>query len=248
MTKSIPVPPLSFLKRCGIGDWSVGQRYVDYLSRLAGLKPDSDVLEIGAGCGRNAAFMVQHAEQSASYTGFDIAQELLDWATENISPLHPHFKFIHQPIYHPLYNAAGTIGPLEYKFPAPDNSVDVVFAISIFTHFDPEVSEHYLREANRVLKPGGKLLTTWLVLDEVAAESKWAWDPRFSNRQPVLKLGDGAWASDDKLMAAYYAPESINGLHAKAGFAEPTIHLGSWSGRGDAAVEYQDVVVATASP
>ena len=56
-------------------------------------------------------------------------------------------------------------------FPCADNSFDLVFLTSVFTHMFAGDVENYLSEISRVLKPGGKCLITWFLLDEVSRKS-----------------------------------------------------------------------------
>ena len=63
------------------------------------------------------------------------------------------------------YNPSGEIDASDYRFPYPDESFDIVFAASIFTHCLPEATINYIREAGRVLKPGGRCLFSFFLLD-----------------------------------------------------------------------------------
>jgi ubiquinone/menaquinone biosynthesis C-methylase UbiE len=63
------------------------------------------------------------------------------------------------------YSASGVVEADEFRFPYPDNSFDVVFAASIFTHMGPRAVAHYLVESARVLRPGGFRAFSFLLLD-----------------------------------------------------------------------------------
>ena len=65
-----------------------------------------------------------------------------------------------------LYNPKGKYQSLEFVFPYPDASFDVVFLTSVFTHMFPPDVKHYLDEISRVLKPGGRCLSSYFLMNE----------------------------------------------------------------------------------
>jgi SAM-dependent methyltransferase len=48
-----------------------------------------------------------------------------------------------------------------------DADFDFVTALSVWTHFNEQDALFYLQEVRRVLKPGGKAMITFFVLDEI---------------------------------------------------------------------------------
>ena len=73
-------------------------------------------------------------------------------------------------IHNAQYNPRGKQRACEYVFPYGDKSFDVALAASLFTHLRPFEGERYLEEVSRVLRPGGRLLGTWFLIDEKAEE------------------------------------------------------------------------------
>ncbi|HVZ53346.1 MAG TPA: class I SAM-dependent methyltransferase [Pseudolabrys sp.] len=66
----------------------------------------------------------------------------------------------------------------EPPLPYPDESFDVVYSISVFTHLNPEMGAAWLKEMHRLLKPGGlALLSTsshaQLAWHRIAREELW---------------------------------------------------------------------------
>ena len=51
-------------------------------------------------------------------------------------------------------------------FPAEDRTFSLVEAWSVFTHLSEAQASHYLREAARILAPGGVLHSTWFLFDK----------------------------------------------------------------------------------
>lgn len=97
------------------------------------------------------------------YVGIDIVQALLDYAATK-SP--PHFRFV--------LNEG-------LSLPAADNSADMFIAFSVFTHLLHEESFLYLRDAKRVVKPGGAMVVTilesernWPIFEAMVSSSEHA--------------------------------------------------------------------------
>jgi ubiquinone/menaquinone biosynthesis C-methylase UbiE len=113
------------------------------LLRTAGLEDSMALVDFGCGSGRLATALTR-AQLAIDYVGIDIDQRLLDYAKDRTPA---HFKFI-------LNEALG--------IPCPDQSADFVCAFSVFTHLTHAESFIYLRDIARVLRPGGKLVFSFL--------------------------------------------------------------------------------------
>ena len=64
-----------------------------------------------------------------------------------------------------MYNPKGNVKTLDFVFPHPDKSFELVFLISVFTHLRAKKVRHYLDEISRVLKSGGRCLCTCFLLN-----------------------------------------------------------------------------------
>ncbi|MES2767131.1 MAG: class I SAM-dependent methyltransferase, partial [Bacteroidota bacterium] len=110
--------------------------------RSAGIEPESfnNILDFGCGCGR----MIRHVKvlKSAKLFGCDYNSELIDWCKNNL-----HFAEFYKNELLP---------PLKYA----DNSMDFIYARSIFTHLDEATQKAWMAEFQRVLKRGGILYFT----------------------------------------------------------------------------------------
>lgn len=111
-----------------------------------GLKATDTLLDVGCGAGRLANALKELPQ--LNYIGIDVVQELLDYAQEICA--RPDWEFIKL---------------TDFKIPLKDNSVDMVTAFSVFTHLLHEESYAYLAEFRRVLRPGGKIIFTFLDFD-----------------------------------------------------------------------------------
>lgn len=152
----IPYPPANLCHSIGavnlenfliIADgWAqLVNRYIDKPSR---------VLDIGCGCGRMARLLVPN-QLIVEYVGFDTLWESIDWCKRYITSRYPKARFFDFDIYSGEYNPTGQILGHQFVFPAEDNSIDVTFSGSVFTHLLYEDSMNYLGQIYRCLVPGG---------------------------------------------------------------------------------------------
>jgi len=71
----------------------------------------------------------------------------------------------------PTYNPDGRHLAMEYVLPYPDQSFDVVFLISVFTHILTDAVRNYAKQIARVLRPGGWcFLTAYLLNRDMAKQ------------------------------------------------------------------------------
>ena len=120
-------------------DW--GERQVAVL-RHHDLADGMAIYDLGCGCGRTAQALVR-AGWHGQYRGADIVGELVDEITRTC----------------PGYEA---VVHRELTIVAPDASLDLLFHWSVFTHLYPDECYVYMLDIFRTLKPGGKLVFSFL--------------------------------------------------------------------------------------
>jgi SAM-dependent methyltransferase len=148
----------------GEGFVRVGKQIAALLQKHAGLTPDSRVLELGCGCGRNALGL-SGVLNAGNYTGMDIERVALEAAKNNQRLLGKKFQFDFLDVRNDTYNPDGEYPATEYVFPYGAQSFDVVFMISVLTHMLTDEVKNYAKEIARVLKPGGRCFATTYLLD-----------------------------------------------------------------------------------
>ena len=99
----------------------------------------SRVLDWGVGCGRVARHFP--AGRGAVLTGCDIDRDNIDWCAKHLPG---------------TFVACRLTPPL----PFPDSTFDVVYGISVFTHFREPMQMRWLEELSRVTRSGAILLLT----------------------------------------------------------------------------------------
>jgi SAM-dependent methyltransferase len=128
------------------------------------------VLDFGCGCGRTISWLQSRAPNT-SFTGCDVDAEAIAWCRTHL----PEARFAVNAPEPPLDNE--------------DAAFDLIYVISLFTHFDENAQEAWLDELFRVAKSGG------LVLATVHGESVWA-DYEQELVEPLKTHGFAYFVSD----------------------------------------------------
>jgi SAM-dependent methyltransferase len=210
----------------------VGELYLRLFVELGHLKRDDAVLEPGCGTGRMAEPLTGYLSAAGSYDGFDVVSDAIRWCVENISSHHPNFRFRHVDVFNRAYNPGGQVDPAALEFPYGDESFEFVFLTSVFTHMLPADVRHYLGEIRRVLRPGGRCLMTFFLLnrESIAAVR----DGRAS--RGFAHEGDGYWYDipEKPEAAVAYREGDVRLFLEEAGLpVREGIRYGRWSGRSE---------------
>jgi SAM-dependent methyltransferase len=141
------------------------------------------------------------------------------------------------------YNPKGDVSPSSFVFPYGDAVFDVAFLASVFTHLLPDSVEHYLRELARVLKPGGRCLASYFLLNEDSERAIRAGTVKPLHRFPEKLPGCRVLSKELPESAVAYEEARIRALYPKCGLEiiEPIRH-GKWAGHDSRTG--QDVVLA----
>ena len=241
MGRRVPLEPPGELVAGIGGSWAIGERYLGHFRTLCGLKPDESVLDVGCGVGRMAVPLANYLSPRGRYEGFDIIRANVRWCRRAITSRWPNFRFRHADIFNREYNPDGRVRGDEYRFPYRARRFDFALLTSVFTHLMPADAAHYLAELGRVLRPGGRCLATFFLLD---AESNALVDG--GRGRFTLLPADGACRVHSREVpeACIALDESfIDESARKAGLTvDRPVHYGSWCGR-DPVFEFQDVVI-----
>ncbi|GAB2578139.1 class I SAM-dependent methyltransferase [Spirosoma areae] len=140
------------------------------------------VLEIGCGWGRGLELLTKAADH---YTGIDKNEELI----AALSAEYPASTFI-----------AANIPPLSGHDggPLPDNTFDFIVTFQVIEHIEND--DLFIREAHRVLKPGGKLLLT--TVNKTFSLTRNPWHVREYDADGLTSL-----------MATYFPAIDTRGIH-----------------------------------
>jgi SAM-dependent methyltransferase len=193
-----PLPPAHLMVRAAgtaDTDWFLrsGRAAFDVIAAHVPLEQIGAVLDFGCGCGRVTRHWQAHG---ASVSGSDLNPEAIEWCSYNL----PFASFLRNGLAPPLG--------------VDDSTFDLVYALSVFTHFSPDLQIAWRNELRRVLRPGGYLLLTthgrsYLhVLDADERE-------QFERGELVVRWGDHAGSN---LCSSHHPEEYLRRLFAD-GFA-----------------------------
>jgi SAM-dependent methyltransferase len=101
----------------------------------------TNILDFGCGCGRVMRWFIG-LENNAHFYGTDIDPDSVGWCKENIPGVD--------------WRTNNSTPPTEYS----DDTFDLVYAISVFTHLDEEYQNAWLGELRRITRSGGILILT----------------------------------------------------------------------------------------
>jgi SAM-dependent methyltransferase len=231
------VPPRRLSGYVGDSDFrATGEEFLGHFRQLAGLSPGDRVLELGCGIGRMARVLVPVLRPPGSYDGFDVVAAGIDWCRERYLATPAPFRFRHADLRNGAYNRAAAGSAADFRFPYDDARFDLVIATSLFTHLLPDEAANYLSESARVLAPGGRMLSTWMVL--VGAEQDAP--PAGLERSGGLPGAVADPAAPEAMIA--YDERWLRARAGAAGLRIRSLSPGSWRGRPGPS--RQDIVVA----
>jgi arsenite methyltransferase len=161
---------------------------------LAELHPGEVLLDLGSGGGIDVLLSAKRVGPEGFVYGLDMTDEMLDMAEKNRADAG-------------VNNVQFLKGHIE-EIPLPDNSVDVIISNCVINLSSDK--DQVLREAFRVLKPGGRFAVSDMVvtgsLPEAIMNDLTAWSCCVSG-----SLSDGAYR--DKLAAAGFGEIDIEFTH-----------------------------------
>jgi SAM-dependent methyltransferase len=238
-----PLLPPPALRDVGPGDFEeIGREFLGHFVSLGSLQPAETILEIGCGPGRMALPLTRYLNHEGRYVGVDIVSRAVAWCRRNISPQYPNFTFEHADVLNQRYNPEGRVQAHDYTFPFDDAGFDFIFLTSVFTHMYPADIQHYLREIVRMLRPTGRLFSTFFILNEeqrILGE-KGKNDIVFRFARGIYRIRNEAIPES----AVAVKERALREMFDVAGLViQEPIHFGGWSGREDG-LSLQDIVLA----
>ncbi len=138
----------------GNGDFDIIGQIELSIARWAGLNADTRLLDFGCGTGRLAVHVIP-ALTRGHYVGVDISPTMLERAQKRCRERGLGGKSAEWRVETNagFGNLSGVV-------------VDLGVAFSVFTHMDSEDALLYLQALRRVVRPGGRLVVSNLLLDE----------------------------------------------------------------------------------
>ena len=201
------------------------------------IRKGSNILEIGSGTGIGAIAFKHFEERIAAYRGLDIRHEDIEFCKRNYES--QKFKFVWVNADNPRYTKGSTKDCVSY--PIADDTFDLVFAMSVWTHLQENEFRHYLSEISRALKKDGTAIISVFLLDHPRSPSNKfrQWD--FS--EPLTEgFFTTPWAPEPEAAIA------VTRQALEAALAKSNLHLrkvipGTW--RKASGLYFQDFLIIT---
>jgi SAM-dependent methyltransferase len=139
-----PLPPRRLMVRVAgtaDADWFLrsGRAAFDAIGAHVSLDELDAVLDFGCGCGRVTRYW---NEFTGAVCGSDVNTHAIEWCRANLT--------------FAGFETNALAPPLAFE----DDSFDLVYALSVFTHLTAELQLAWRNELRRVLRPGGTFLLT----------------------------------------------------------------------------------------
>jgi SAM-dependent methyltransferase len=185
------LPPNHLRIRVGVGNRILGNHvhflemgrkfWLEFLSRQY-CKFDSDVVELGCGCGRIAR-PLKDSWFEGSYLGVDVDSDMINYCKCYFPS--DRFQFLLSPHKSKTYSgrtaesaqSSSRTGALVLE----PESKDFVYSVSLYSHLLQEQFEDYLRESFRVLRCGGLMYLTFFCIEDVELGERWSFAHRLGN-------------------------------------------------------------------
>ena len=165
------------------------EREVHRLVEHCGLNSESRILEIGCGSGRLPVGLISIDQSIERFIGVDVDVKAIRWCERWIAAKHPTFQFAHIDVHNERYNPKGaTRLDDQFRFDVSDQSCDIIYLYSVFTHMEIDDVKLYLRELKRVLAPAGKVFLTAYLEDNVPDVTVNPPDYRQASQGPLHRI------------------------------------------------------------
>lgn len=247
------IPPASYRRggKIAYAEWAhVIGIFQTLIYTQIGRGGDRHVLDIGCGTGLLGIASEPFVGEGGSYTGLDVMIKDVEYCRGRY-PADTH-RFIHFDVANPAY-APGQ-DRAKAPWPVESGRYDLVTALSVWTHLDEADALFYFAEIARALRPGGKAIVTFFLLDEAyeatvdgrtskkgryhsTPQSEWIFDQ--------ATYGSDAWRHPSHVKVPEWAigvtPEGLERMLARADLELVEQHPGNW--KEAPGLYFQDVLI-----
>lgn len=148
------------------------------------MSADTRIMDFGCGWGRITRFFLKDVEP-AHILGVDIAERVLAECRRSM----PAVRFEQIDVMPPI--------------DLPDESIDLVYAFSVFSHLSRDAHDRWLAEFRRVLAPGGLLVVTTWPRTFIERCEQLRTDPSLASLPASHRVSAGALLDTDAALRQY---------------------------------------------
>jgi ubiquinone/menaquinone biosynthesis C-methylase UbiE len=153
--------------------------FVNQATNFGFFNEGNKILDLGCGNGRMGIAL---SERNIELVGIDPLLPSIEFCQKVFDP-YKNITWIFADVWNEVFNPSGTVKAENYRIPYNDEYFDDIIVYSVFTHLQTlKAAENYMNEVRRVLKPKGKLFTSWYrappnpVTDDVGRTAYYEWD------------------------------------------------------------------------
>jgi len=181
-----------------------GQLLINLATRSVGLQnlEDVDVLDVGCGV-RFAMTIINRKIPIKSYTGVEVSRQIVEFLQDNVEAYDKRFRFAHWNVRNEMYNPDCIHLATEEEFPV-DESFDLIWLFSVFTHLNPKDSLSLLQLLRKRIRKNGRLFFSAFI------------DYKLDGFEDRVK--------DKPLEQAYYGKTYMEALIKQAGWVIQSFH------------------------
>ena len=160
--------------------WIYQQGFFAALIKCFATNKSLTIFDFGCGYGKMAPISTFFTHPHGKYIGVDILKNYIDFCKRKYSRL-PRVEFYLSKDFNPTYpneremNADKSVS-YEEDWPVADESIDIVIAISVFTHLQEADAFGYMNKIHSILKPNGIAILTFHIVEEPKKQ------PRFTSK------------------------------------------------------------------
>ena len=130
-------------------------------------KEGNAILDVGSGTGLLSIASEPFISNGGHYLGIDVMARDVDFCRRHFDP--GQYRFEHLNAFNAEYSPDQSD---RLAWSAVDTEAfDLVTSVSVWTHFNEQDGRFYLCEVARALKPGGRAIISFFLLDQVYEES-----------------------------------------------------------------------------
>ncbi len=155
-------------------NWVYQQGFCAALIRCFVRNESVKIVDFGCGHGKLAPVSAFFTHPEGEYLGIDIQESYINYCRHQYAQL-PRVKFHVSKDYNPLYSQQQKSAVADGKsyggdWPVTSESIDVVIAISVFTHLKEADAFGYVNKIHDILKPGALAILTCHIVEEPRKE------------------------------------------------------------------------------
>jgi len=235
------LPPLKMIKK--IGSYS-NEHFKKGMSSIfqeiaTRCKIDSGkhVVDLGCGVGRLAIPFSKLINQDGRFYGIDVWEDGIQWCKKNLAD-NSNISFHHLHAKDNYYfDSELKKEDNNFRIPfIPSSSIDLFYAISVFTHLRETDCQSYFNEINRVLKKEGVAYITCFIIDEFFFD----FQKRTGKFQSIKEEEKGCYYGYKKQdYFAGFTMKKFKKMLKKANLKIISYELGSWADKISSS-KYQD--------